>query len=110
MTEDDYRLMLEDRYGYPSASRLSVDQLKDVVEHLEKLGAIFTPKPTADDPQARKIRSLWIQLHEAGKVRDPSEQALASFVKNQIGIDRIDWLAPRQASALIERLKNWMQR
>jgi phage gp16-like protein len=110
MTKDDYRLMLEDRYGYPSASQLTVDQLKLVVEHLEKLGAIFTKKPTADDPQARLIRHLWLKLHAAGKVRNPSEAALSAFVKRQVGVDRLDWLSPRQASDVIEHLKQWLER
>lgn len=110
MTKDDYRLMLEDRYGYPSASQLTVEQLKLVVEHLEKLGARFTKKPTADDPQARKIRSLWLQLHKAGKVRNPSEAALSAWIKRQVGIDRLDWLSPRQAGDIIESLKLWLER
>ncbi len=113
LDKERYRDMLDDRYGHRSAAHLSIDDLADCIEHMESQGAQFTPRPKehlADDPQARKIRSLWLQLHDAGKVRNPSEAALAAFVKRQTSVDRIDWLAPCQASDVIECLKKWLDR
>ena len=64
----------------------------------------------ADDGQSRKIRALWLGLHDAGLVRNPSEESLLAYVKHQTGIDRLEWLSTGQASNLIERLKRWGKR
>lgn len=76
---------------------------------LEKVGG-KQPRKLADDPQSRKIRALWLELHAAGKVRNPSESALAAFVKRQTGRDALQWLNGREASAVIEDMKKWLAR
>jgi hypothetical protein len=50
---------------------------------------------------------MWIGLHQAGLVRDPSEAALAKFVKRLTGKYTADWLDGREASIVIEALKAW---
>lgn len=42
MNEDEYRVMLADRYGVESARDLTDKQLHDLLLHLQKLGAVFT--------------------------------------------------------------------
>lgn len=73
------------------------------------------PKPIDDkasldiEQQIKLIRHLWLELHALGAVRNESEQALASYIKNQTQT-AIDDLDGEQASNIIERLKNWRKR
>jgi len=116
MTDDAYRDMLMDRYQKNSAATLSFQELVDLVAHLQALGAQYTSKQIASksqqirDPQSRLIRSLWLQLHDAGLVRDPSEAAIAAYVKRQTGVESLAWLSSPQASSVIESLKQWLAR
>jgi phage gp16-like protein len=67
-------------------------------------------RPLADDPQSKKIRSLWLQLHQAGKVKNPAESALVAYVKRMTKVDALEWLTIEQASTVIEALKKWLER
>ena len=105
-----------------SASTLSNTELFKAVEEMKRLGFKVKPKngnkkpgrALADDAQSKKIRALWLELHAAGKVRDPSERALAHWVAGQVksshGIEALQWLDSHQASRLIEQLKKWLKR
>lgn len=107
-----------------SASTLSNTDLFKAVEEMKRLGfkvqhknANGNRKSTralADDAQSKKIRALWLELHASGKVRDPSERALAHWVAGQVksshGIEALQWLDSHQASRLIEQLKKWVAR
>jgi len=64
----------------------------------------------ADDPQSKMIRALWIQLHQAGKVTDPSEAALGKFVRRMTGKDDISWLSDRDVTVVKRALKEWLER
>ena len=64
----------------------------------------------ADDGESRKVRSLWILLHELGAVRNPSEEALAVYVKRLTKVDALQWVNGAQAKTLIETLKKWAMR
>jgi len=118
MDDDDYRAMLQNIAGVGSSADLSIHGRSKVLHHLESnLG--WKPKPqarkarqkiTATTPVDRKIRALWLDLANAGAVRDRSEKALASYVKRQTGIDRLDWLSSKQAERVIEALKQWVAR
>ncbi|ADU63440.1 MAG: regulatory protein GemA [Pseudodesulfovibrio sp.] len=115
MTDDAYRDMLMDRYQKNSAATLSFRELVDLVAHMEALGAQFISKQAPKsqqirDPQSRLIRSLWLQLHDAGLVRDSSEAAIAAYVKRQTGVESLAWLSSPQASSVIESLKQWLAR
>ncbi|RMT61671.1 hypothetical protein ALP29_00244 [Pseudomonas syringae pv. avii] len=118
MEADTYRLMLagmKDLDGATSTADLSIENLLKVLEQLKQKG--FKPRPNkagkrllADDIQSKKIRSLWLELHELGAVRDPSEAALAEFVKSMTRVSALQWLSTAQASRVIENLKQWMGR
>jgi len=120
LDNDTYRDLLERVTGKRSSTKLSITELDNVIKELKGFG--FKPKrpkrsgsrAMADDDQSKKIRSLWIQLHEAGKVRDPSERALVNFAKSQFriskGIEALQWLDSNQKSKLIESLKKWLNR
>lgn len=121
LDDADYRAVLQ-RFGKASSSAdLSIPALRDVLEHLKKSGFQVRPKspgkasakpsrPQADDAQSRKIRALWLELHAAGKVRDPSEAALAAFVRRMAKVDALQWLNSTQAAKVIEELKKWLNR
>ena len=64
----------------------------------------------ADDDQSKMIRGLWIELHQAGKVRDGSEKALAAFVKRMSRKDSLSWCSVADKTAIIEALKKWLAR
>ena len=64
----------------------------------------------ADDAQSNKIRALWKELHQVGKVKNPEEGSLLAYVKRSTGIERMEWLSTHEASNLIERLKQWLKR
>lgn len=102
----------DERY---SATTLTNSQLFSAVEAMKAKGfkvksARSGNRKLAADPQSKKIRSLWLELHAAGKVRDPSEPSLLAYVKRQTGRDGIDWLSNAQASNVIESLKRWLAR
>lgn len=112
---DKYQI-LSDRYGLDTSKKLKPGQVRDLLHHFKGLG--WMPKPaakartkkTADDPQSRKIRALWITLHKEGIVRNPSEAALLKYVKRMVGIDRLEWCQSLQKSRIIESLKEWQAR
>lgn len=68
------------------------------------------PRRQADDPEARKIRALWLMLHNLGAVKNPSEAALAAYVKRLTKVDDLHWVNGLQAETLIETLKKWALR
>lgn len=122
--EDTYRATLA-AYGAKSSKDRTftigkADELiQDLVEKAVAAGVWEKRKPArkakttrklADDDQSRLIRYLWIQLHEAGKVRDSSEGALASYVKRMTRVNALQWLDVKGASKVIEAMKKWLER
>lgn len=120
MEDDAYRDMLQSVTGTRSAAKLKCWELDNVINRLKALG--FKPtrpkrsgaRAQADDEQSKLIRSLWLQLYDAGKVRDPDERALVNWAKGQFknthGIEALQWLQSWQKSNLIESLKKWLER
>ena len=118
MDADTYRLMLAGMKGLDGATStadLGVPNLLRVLEELKQKG--FKPRPSkagkrqlADDDQSKKIRSLWLALHDLGEVRDSSEAALAKFVLSMTRVSALQWLSTAQASRVIENLKQWHYR
>lgn len=100
--------------GRYSATSLSIGQLFQAVETMKRSGFRVKQKPSArplaDDPQSKKIRALWLDLHQLGAVRDPSEASLAAYAKRQTGVEALQWLSSDQASQVIEALKQWRRR
>lgn len=118
MDDDTYRLMLAGMKGLAGATStadLSVPNLLRVLEQLKQKGFKVRPnkkakRPLADDEQSKKIRALWLTLHDMGAVRDPSEGALAKYVLRMTKVAALQWLTAAQASQVIENLKQWMGR
>lgn len=116
MEDELYRDVLESTTGKTSTKQMTLQQLEAVIDRFKTLGFTVESKNKtgvknlASDDQSRLIRHLWLLLHGAGEVRNPSELALASFVERQTGISALQFLSTAQASAIIERLKKWCQR
>ena len=119
MSDDDYAaVMLRVSKGRTSsAGELDVRERGQVLEHFKRCG--WKPRPrnagaysrpvAADSAEARKVRALWLMLHELGQVRDPSERALGSYCKRVLKVDALQW-TDGQIWRLIESLKDWAMR
>jgi len=117
LDDETYRSMLEGLTGKSSSRDLEAWELDRVIDHMVSRGfqvrAGRGGKPAhklADDPQSKLIRHLWLKLHEMGEVKNPSEEALALFVRRQTKRDRLEWISSSQASQVIEALKAWVER
>jgi phage gp16-like protein len=116
MADEAYRAILWTIARVDSAADLDWAGRKQLLDHLKKCGF----KPTAprragdgdlpQDEQSKMIRALWLELHQAGVVRDPSERALNHWVKRMTGVERLAWCRPPQRASLIEMLKKWNDR
>lgn len=115
LDDDIYRAILRRVGNTDSCVAMPISKLEAVLEDLKKGGFQVQPKTSqsrslADDVQSKKIRSLWLELADAGIVRDRSEKALASYIKRLTGVEALQWLSTRQASTAIESLKQWRKR
>jgi len=114
--DDTWRSWLKGVAGQDSLRAMDGRALGRVMDALHAAGAPRRPgagaaaKSLADSPQARMARGLWIELADAGAVRDRSEKALASFCRRVTGVDRLEWLRAEQANKLVEALKDWRKR
>lgn len=114
MDEPTYRTMLQSAGKASSTSNMGVPALMAVFERMKRDG--FQVRPKAGDrrqtmnPQASKVRALWLLLHALGVVRDPSEAALASYVKRVAKVDDLRWARGEATAVLIETLKKWAMR
>lgn len=116
MEEDAYRAVLRSIGGADSTKAMPSADLQRVVDHMKRCGFQVrrgAPAPgrrIATKPDARKVRALWLFLHELGSVRDPSEAALAAYVKRIAKVDDLAWAHDQVADRLIETLKKWAMR
>lgn len=119
LDEDTYRTMLRTAGGAESTTLMSVPALKAVVEHAKRSGfkvraaTASTARPDRRQDtsvEARKVRALWLFLHHLGAVRDPSERALATYVKRIAKVDDMHWAPGGAMLKLIETQKKWAMR
>ena len=113
MDEDTYRDFLKNTLGKKSMAGSTGKEQWEVIEALKSKG--FQPRPIhkgkelPSDPQAKKIRSLWLTMADCGVVRDRSEQALNNFVRRVTGKTLAD-ATTKQCIVVIEALKSWLDR
>ena len=125
LDDDTYRSILLRFGGKESSSDLTVPKLEQVLEHLKRSGFKVRSKgkpakpkavkakpsrPLALDAESKKIRALWLFLHELGAVKNPSEEALAAYVKRIAGVDALQWISGEQAERRIETMTKWAMR
>lgn len=116
VSDDAYRVMLQNLTGKDSCSKMDDRQLANVLAHLRGRGFKISGKPRempmADFPMGRKIWVLWQDLAKAGLVRDKSQKALDTWLLGETGVARLIWLKqePDKAHQAIEKLKQWLGR
>ena len=97
-----------------SLAAMTVPNMELVLAHMKSKGFKVRPKagdrPQTINPDASKVRALWLFLHALGEVRDPSEKALATYVKRIAKVDDLRWAQGRVIDTLIETLKKWAMR
>jgi len=122
LAEEEYREILYRAAGKESAALMTNAELRRVVEYVKRCGfkvrskgrgqpaSASLSRTLAQDAESRKIRALWLFLHRLGVVTNPSEAALAAYVKRLTGVDALQWTDGAQADRLIESLKKWGMR
>lgn len=116
VSDDAYRVMLQNLTGKDSCSKMDDRQLANVLAHLRGRGFKISGKarevPMADFPMGRKIWVLWQDLAKAGLVRDKSQKALDAWLLRETGVAQLVWLQqePGKAHQAIEKLKQWLGR
>lgn len=120
LNEETYRTALRtaSRGRVDSTSSMTDAELKATLESFKRAGfrvrtsgtPAAAPRPLDQSDFGRKVRALWLFLFELGAVRDPSETALAAYVKRITGVDDLRWVPGRKADMLIESLKKWAMR
>lgn len=114
LDEDTYRAILMAQGGGNSLSAMAIDNINKVLTYMKaqgfKLRKSQADRKQADSTDAKKIRALWLFLHELGAVNDPSEAALLTFVRRIGKVDSLEWLTGRKVDAVIESQKKWAMR
>jgi len=117
LDDETYKALLFTVARVHSSKDLDFHGRKRVLQHFKSRGwknkpatKAKTTRPLASDQQSKMIRALWLDLHKLGAVADPSEAALASYVKRITSVDALQWLTSAQASRVIETLKKWQDR
>ena len=126
LDDETYRTILQRIGNKSSSADLTIPELEKVLEHMKRSGfkvrskgrpgaakrptAAKSSRPLAQDAESKKIRALWLFMHQIGVVKHPSEEALAAYVKRIVGVDALQWINGEQAETLIETLKKWAMR
>jgi phage gp16-like protein len=114
--EDTYRAILWTVARVTSAKDLDWTGRKTLLEHFKAKGwkpaAPKSAKAAKPGPKCQDglVRALWTDLHAAGKVRDPSDAALGSWLARNKWPQRAEWLSQQQITQAIEALKKWLDR
>lgn len=115
LDDDAYRDVLQSVTGKRSASDLDASALDRVLQHLKRCGFKVRLQARPSRPldlhaESRKIRALWLMLHDLRAIQNPSEEALAAYVKRMTGVDALQWTSGRQTERVIESMKKWALR
>ncbi len=114
LDDQNYRDILHWKFKAKSAKELNKRQVTVLLNFFKSKGwkakAAKQRGRMAADPQSRKIRALWITMHQDGLIKNPSEAALSKYVKRMTGVERLEWCAGYQKARVIEALKKWGER
>ena len=113
-----YRDVLSSVAGKESAADCTDAELIAVIEHFKSRGFVARrtcgKRRASSDAERRylpKLRALWLSGYNLGVVNDPSDEAMAKFVKRQTGLDHVRFLHnSADAIRAIEGLKAWLSR
>lgn len=120
MADDTYRTLVGQlAAGKTSSADCTVPELERIVAHLKKAGfKVRKPKaiqpaearPLATDPESKKLRAVWLLLHQVGATHSDTEASLAAYVKRMTGVDDLHFMRPGDKYRAIEGLKAWAAR
>lgn len=115
LDDGSYRALLTRVTGKDSAAKMTERELDSVIKEFERLGFKAKKKRAGDrkmanHAQAGKIRALWIMLYHMAAVDEPSENALAKFVKRTCGVEDLHWIGEYHADQTIRALRGWLVR
>ncbi|UTW12954.1 gp16 family protein [Marinobacterium rhizophilum] len=131
LDDDTYRDMLQNLTGKRSCSDMALAELYQVIKQLENAGfkqhrgrrsgatrqGYYSPRSKGQVIDV--MRAIWIEMHQAGIVRDGSEAALAAYAKRMsaqlnggAGVEKLEWLQRDEqlAARVLEALKKWRAR
>lgn len=118
LDDETYRAVLWTCARVKSSKDLDFSGRAAVLKHFESRG--WQPKIKAkskkkvselcSEPQHKMIRGLWLELYNNGIVINSDESAINRFIKNQTGIEHMQWLNTKQATSIINRLQSWLNR
>lgn len=114
LSDEDYREVVRSAVpGKDSAGDLTDGELRLLLERLAGLG--WRPRlPRISErplpPMVWKARELWLELYRREAVRSSSWAALGRFAKRMTGVGDLRRLTVRQATVVIEALKQWLDR
>lgn len=92
--------------GKDSMTEMTVGELTRLRDHFNR----GWTGPKSHRPHVGKIRALWWSLYWIGAIERVDDDALNAFIKRQTHIQHINFLDHRQAPAVIEALKAWLER
>lgn len=123
MDDDTYRSLLKQVTGKTSTLKMSLWELKKVLEAMKSKGFKYKKTSTRrQSPPSRgatvdKLRAIWITMHQHGFIKDGSEAALDAYVRRQTksenngeGIAAAAWLQGETCDKVLESLKYWHRR
>lgn len=118
MADDTYRaLVAQLADGKTSSADCTIPELERIIDHLKKAGfKVRKPKAAksralATDAESRKLRAVWLLLHQIGATHSNTEAALAAYVKRMTGVDDLHFARrPADKYRAIEGLKAWAAR
>lgn len=116
LDDETYRAVLWTVARVQSSKDLDWTGRKKLLEHFKARGwkpaapkKAKATKPVSEGQEGLVV-ALWSQLHAAGKVRDPSDAALGSWMRRNGWPERVAWLDNPQTTQAIEALKKWLKR
>ena len=97
MDDETYRMFLVDTIGKNSLRDTNAREQWRVMEELKRRGfapqAIHKGARLVDDPQAKKIRALWLTMADCGIVRDRSSAPMCAVSQG------VAWRTPAQSNS-----------
>lgn len=106
MDDDDRKALQSELFGTPSLSDMTTGQIARLLDHLNR----HRKAPAGHRPHIGKVRALWWSLYWLGEVEQPDDRAINAFVKRQTGVSALRFLDHRNAPAVIEAMKAWLER
>lgn len=115
LSDDDYRGLLRQEFKVGSKTELDDRGVARLLAHFLQRG--WKPKqsrnprnPDGLNAQQRLVLALWSDLGIAGKIDNPTPQALNAWIARHTRIRTLKWLNDAALSNVIEALKQWLAR